>query len=429
MSNFDLEAAKVRARKVFRRRKWRRVFELVIPVTTHLGSVVTIAVAWFARTGSFKFDAAALSDWGAGLLALTVSLGGFYLIRKSLPAPSEMIVTRDELSVLLAVARSNATQSIHIVAGDLSWLADDLQSIIAIKSERPALHIYIHYDRHRVSRKEVKDIQELDRNGVRLLPHNDQSLTTRFTIIDIMDSSTHRAYTYEHARIPGVTEPRSKNQFTWKEFGPDSLVVIRAFCAIIELLRRAPVEPLRIGISGVNNVGKTSLANELRLVLSADFKVHLVPDQFRLVNDGASFDGSVAILLAELIGSEIPNDTEIVIYDRTLLDNLLFLRVRSDQDDLYREIVKPIVSVIKTYDLIIYVKRSMENFSARTSHVLARDRHRVQDMFVECFSIYDIPHREISMRLESFDTDVREAAATLSKEVRDIYQRRRIAPP
>lgn len=403
MREFDFEISRQRANQIFGRQWWQRAIQLMLPVTTHVGSLVTISVAWFARSGSFKFNLNAAQDWGVGLIAAVVAFGGIYLIRKALPSPSEITVSRDDLSALLAVTRSNATISIHIVAGDLSWLADDLESILAIKARKPALRIYIHYDRHRVSKDEVHRIDELGLRGIILRPYKNRSIIARFTLIDIEDTTSRRSFTYEHARAPTVTETRSNNPFVWREFGPDSVVVMRAFCTAIELLMDARTDPLKIGILGANNVGKTSLANALRDTLNKRFRVQLIPDQFRLVNDGASFSGSIAILLLEIIGTPIQGDVDIVIYDRTLLDNLLFLRLRTDGDDIYNEIVKQIVSAMRTFDLLVYITGTPEVLSNRTTHVLAKDRRRVQEMFDECLSTYDIPHNKITLPKDSFE--------------------------
>ena len=429
MSAFDFDAASKRASNVLRKAGYRRASLLLLPITTHLSSIATLSVAWFARGGSFQFNASAIADWGAVGLAILVGVGGIDLIRRALPPTTEMVLSRDELGDLLAVARSDADISIHIVAGDLSWLPDDLDSLIAIKTRKPSLRITVHYDRDRVAKSEVGNIETLSNKGIVLRPYTDiPTLTSRFTLIDIEDQGTTRVFTYDHARVPNALEPRGENRFLWRAFGPHSTIAISAFSTVISMLRRTQPEPIRIGISGVNNVGKTSLANALRAELSGQFKVHLIPDQFRHVSGGATVNGSIAILLSELARAPSEDDADVVIYDRTILDNLIFLRLRAQADDVYNALIKPIVTIVKSLDLIVYVKPADGAFSAGTTFVSANDRQRISEFFDECLAAYDITHQEVALGAGTFTADVRGAAQKVATTAREIYHRKRIAP-
>src|SRR5258708_34209158 len=101
--------------------------------------------------------------------------------------------------------------------------------------------------------------------------------------------------------------------------------MMRAFCTVVELLIRIPTEPLRGGISGINKVGKTSLAEELRDVLSANFNATLVADQFKIVANRTTTERCIPILLSPLTDIRASNNADVIIYYTAVLDQHLFL--------------------------------------------------------------------------------------------------------
>src|SRR5258708_6070060 len=141
---FNLDTIHGRVHAILRRSWWRRFSGLFLPLVTHIASVTSIFIVWFTRGGSFNFDILSFKDWIICFVAAALTFGGIHLIRKALPLTSEMLVSRGDLSILLTAARAEATISIHIVAGDLSWLIDDLDSLLAIKSKKQSLRLYIH---------------------------------------------------------------------------------------------------------------------------------------------------------------------------------------------------------------------------------------------------------------------------------------------
>lgn len=429
MTDFDIGAAKRRAGKVYRAGIRERLKKLVIPLAAHLGSLVTISLAWFARSGSFDFDIHSFWDWIVGSVVGLVAYNGVLLVIRALPATTELTVSRSQIQDLLAAHRSTAENSIRIVAGDLSWLDDDLASLKAIITDNPSIEIHIHYDRQRVHNNLVSQIAELDKAGVLLHPYGTPTYPrVRFTLIDKERAERTRAFTYAHSGLPPPQQDRQDHQFRWREFRPGAKILIQAFSTITELLETSSPDPIRIGISGLNNVGKTQLADHLRNSMRRRFSVRLVPDQFRVAGNGTTVEDSLVILFKELLAWSSRNGEDILIFDRTPIDNLLFLRLRAGNDTVYNAIGGAIADLAKSLDLLVFVRRSEEDFLKETTHVTGPERRAISDMFEQFFTTYDVPRREIFLQGENFDASLREAVESLSQEAAEIHHRRRISP-
>ena len=430
MPTFDFAAAKHRVRSTIGSNKLGRLKLLIVPFTTHVGSVVTIAVAWFARGGSFAFDPASPKDWGAAALAIVTAIGGIIIIRNTTVPPAEMIVTRNEVSDLLAAGRIDAERSIDIVAGDLSWLSDDLESLVELKRQKPYVRVSLYYDRHRVSAHELPQVKVLDASGITLRPYPDgsSSPSARFTLLDRTNPATVRAFVYNRIAAPPIDQQRMDNLFRWREFGPNDSVLIDSFMTILNSIEQTNPPCMSIGILGLNNVGKTTLSQKLRTLLSRNYRTRIIPDQFRLYNNGSTVEKSLEILATELLNVDKEKNADIVIYDRTPLDNLLFLRLRANDYHAFSRIAAAVDNFMETIDMIVIVRKEPEDFTTPTSYVTGSERYRVQQMFESYFQTHNLERWEVVLRKQAFLDDVDDAAEGLRDEIIRIYHERRIAP-
>src|ERR1700694_91294 len=108
----DLDLSLARAQRILNRR-WRRAFPgLLLPIAAYIASIVTISLAYFARSGRFQFEKTSLIDWIiAGVLVFVAAAGGWQIRRERRASPG-IIVNRDELTDLVTLTRHEATRSV-----------------------------------------------------------------------------------------------------------------------------------------------------------------------------------------------------------------------------------------------------------------------------------------------------------------------------
>ena len=428
MSEFDLELARSRVEGILRVGR-RKIFKkLIVPVSAHLGSIVTISVAWFMRTGSFQFSTDYWADWVIAGFLVFVACSGVRIVLDNVTVQREMTVNRAELTDLLSIARADAELSVLNIGGDLSWLQDDFLALSAVRRFKPELKFRIYYDRSRVSGKMTQLIADTYSLGIDLIPYpHPVSPSIRCMLVDREVRDNCRVYVYSHARIPTVGEPRNKHLFLWQVFGPESLFIMEGLSALVETLEATQTHPIRIGISGLNNVGKTQLSTKLRDTLDGKYRVKLFPDQFRISGSGTTVEDNYIILFSQLM-NEANGSADICIFDRTVVDNLCFLRLRSGNNNkVYQALAPKIANFIKNYDLIVHVRKSEEDFTHDSTRVTGAHRKFVGDVLDEFFSTYAIPTREIVLDVVNFHTSLEQATQDLAEEVEQIHHRKRVS--
>ena len=94
-----------------------------------------------------------------------------------------------------------------------------------------------------------------------------------------------------------------------------------------EVLSKQTKKKVYIGVSGINNIGKSSLCLELKQKYGNDLAI--IEDSFISEAKQSSFEVSLFCLLNQVldyrrIKSEQPNKT-IFLFDRTPIDNFVFL--------------------------------------------------------------------------------------------------------
>lgn len=110
----DLNESLTRARRILNSR-WRRALpNLLLPVSAYIASVTTISLAWFNRSGSFRFDKNSWLDWTFAGVLLLVLVAGAWQIWREIKHTRGITVNRDELSDLMTLARNDATHSVVI---------------------------------------------------------------------------------------------------------------------------------------------------------------------------------------------------------------------------------------------------------------------------------------------------------------------------
>lgn len=426
---FDLGQAKSRAEALARNRKIRSVRTLVLPLVAHVASIATLLGLWFMRGGSFKFSPGSWTDWTVVTLLVLALASGLRLVLAELRRPSRLTVNRSELTDLVAVSRAEAELSVVNLGGDLSWLPSDLPALRSIKISRPDLRVRVFYHRSRVPREMSPILAEAEGLGIDFVPYPEGvDPSIRCMLIDREIPDNVRLHVYRRLETPLVGQPPSRQPFIWEEFGQNSEFIISAMSAFVDALESMKPAPIKIGISGLNNVGKTTLATRLRDLISKKYSVRLVGDQFRIAGGGTSLRDNYIILLSQLM-SEVENGAEVCVFDRTSIDNLCFLRARTGADDIVYQTLAPRIAVAaERYDMIFFVERSNDGYSTPTRCLTGEERLIVHRTMSEFFTTYDIPRIGIKVDPGRFEESIEEAANRMCSNVFDLARTRRLNP-
>ena len=426
-SMFDLSEARQAVGKLRRRRRFVSLRRAVLPITAHLGSVGTIFTVYFFRVGSFAFDATSWVDWVVCAVLALVVASGLYITIRELRRSNGVIVERTELTNLLAVGRVDAETSAETLAGDLSWLEEEAPALRAVKEARPTLRITVFYDRDRVPPDLLLRVSELEDCGIELIPYPRGIVPRiRCMVVDRALPDATRACTYVRHGCEVAGVPRPRHQFEWHELSPSNTIVVSALSSMIAILRSTMTPTFRIGISGINNVGKTTCAARLRCMLQQRFTVDLIPDHFRTVGNGTELDDNSRMLFEQLADNH--SNADVCIYDRTLIDNLCFLRMRNRQNEsLYHKLAPVVASASTMLDLTVDIRAPANSPIRKTTHVSAADRKFVRRALDEFFSTYGVNRLRVEVDPDDFDASINRAVASAAERIEHVLRARKVA--
>lgn len=410
----ELDEVRNRVRALFTRLRLRGLTRLVVPITAHIAGLVTIFVAYFARTGRFEFQLKSWLDWTVVAIVSFITLSGTFLIFQGLSTPRRFIVGRSELYDLLTVARADAELSVVSLAGDLSWLEDDLKILQSLRKENPSLSVTIIYEQARVSPSVEPTIHLLQGLGIRLIPYPaGVSSALRFLVVDAEIRQNARACIY--TRLPVENLARKKQRFEWCEIRPDDPAVLSCFLALSQALQSVSVQTIRVGVTGVNNVGKTTLVRILRERLQQWHQVMVYPDEFKVRRAGTSMAQNYFVLISQaLVGNDGKSD--VAIYDRTLVDSLAFLRIRGN-DTAYRALGPTVAAAMGRFTLILDIRHIGDSYSTATTRVSAADRARLRTILDEFFELHDVQRLKIWLDPKNFQESLASAADQAVHEI------------
>ncbi len=424
---FDLSEARRAVQKVRQRQRFEGLRRAVLPVTAHVGGVATIFTVYFFRSGFFVFDVKSWIDWSVSAVLALVVASGLYISVRELRRSSGVVVDRTQLTKLLAIARVDADTSVETLAGDLSWLEEEAPALNAVKQARPTLKICVFYDRDRVPSDLLPRVGELEDTGIELIPYpRGNSPRIRCMVVDreLPDSTRLYAYVRHGTEAAGLARPQ--HQFEWQELRADQTILVSAVSSHISLLRATLTPTVHIGISGVNNVGKTTLAIRLRSILQQRYTVDLIPDHFRTVGNGTGFNENFRIQFEQLADDQ-HSKANVCIHDRTLIDNLCFIRMRNRPDEsLYHSLAPVVAPVAGELDLTVDVHAPATSPARKTTHVSAADRKFVRRALDDYFDTYGVNRVRVEVDPADFDATVDRAVAAVAEKVENLLRARKV---
>jgi hypothetical protein len=422
--SFDFDNARKRVKRIIGRAKIKNLWKSSITLASYIASLLSIFRLWFYRTGKFQFNP---NQWSDRLILILLGLLLFASIRLLITGwtgAHQDIVKRYELYDLISVALSDADTTATIFGGDLSWLAEMLPALSTLKQSRPELRLSIYYDKLRIPHEMIDLLSQLNELGVNLIPYpigTDPAI--RCLLIDKESSESSRLYIYSRHRSTPPSEGRKNHLFLWQEYGHESKAILSSVCALINTFEGISHDPIRVGICGVNNVGKTQLASALRDALLKRYAIQLVPDQFRVAHGSRDLRDTYRVVLSQLL-VQPEAGFDICIFDRTLLDNFCALLIRSKFDKKIQSISPAIASEMRKFDLLLYVKRADGDYSANTTFLSGEERGQIKKALDDFFMTYDLSTYEILLDGKIFDESLQRAVQSCIGWVNDVFRRR-----
>jgi hypothetical protein len=424
----NIEEVRARARSILKLHRFYAFRNSIIPVTAHIGSIVTIFAAWFMRTGQFNFRVNEWLDWLVLVVSLFIAFSGIRLVYFSVTTPKTITVRRSELVDLIAALRLEADESIVNFAGDLSWLTEDFETSKAIRSESPSVKMEIYYDRSRTPSSLSQLLDEYRKIGIEVIPYPDGvDPQLRCMLIDRGNANSRRMYVYTRVAAKNLGQPRCEQLFTWQQIGPTDGMGIEAVIDLISALKARRKTPILVGISGANNVGKTSIVSKAKQLISQEYSVQVIDDEFRMMARGSTKDDAYSTLCSQLVRLQSLHG-DVCIVDRTLVDNLCFLRLRDGKAEKSYSILAPrIAEIMRKFDLTFDVKRSKETFDVSTKFVSGPDRKQVREYLDDFFANFNIKTMQLTTDADKFDESVETAALAIAEAAKVALRLRRTA--
>lgn len=424
MDNFDANVAIIRAHKVLKFHKLRSYNKVILPLVSHLAAIVTIGVAWFNRAGSFKFSPESLLDW-----IMSFVLIGFasciYLIIKSFVDSGSIKVTRDQASDLVALARSEAESSFINISGDLSWLKEDYLQLKALKENKPHLKMQIYYDSGIVSAENLEIMKRLISIGIEFTPYP-HAVSSKMKCILVDRESVNHSRLFAISKIPisETVDPRDTGFRLWQAYTDRSSLTFKGVISFLDILEKAKPKPILIGISGINNVGKTTFASKLYERLRTKFNTDLVDDVFKQIQDGTSIGSNYFILFSQLKNMG-RNDAEIMIFDQTIIDTFCYLRMRTQENDtIIHNLGKEIAEVARSFDLLINLNKSYDDYSKSSQHITLAERKFMREAIEDFFKNYHIEKIDVVINGNGFNHSTEENIERITEMISEIRQKR-----
>lgn len=420
-----------------RHRKWKicNLSQLLIEpsVIAHIASVLTIISM---LPSQFKSGSWNLFIIIAGIIWI---ISGIYSMRYLFNTRRVAVVNYMELHDLLTVARYEAERSIITIGGDLSWLKKDIKTLREIKEEHPHIHIYIYYEKDKLSRDTKELVETLEcESSIKLIPYPVNMpvplIRCMVTDYDLKENGNCKIYTYPKVKWDN-TSNHEKDKFLWNEYtyqtNPN---LYNAVVSLLESLNAAPLHQVFVGISGINNTGKTSIINKCKEILDDNFTVRVIPDIFvgkDLKGDYSRENRQILLRQGEDLCEKYTE--QIIIFDRTPFDNLMYLMMREMMKskyrrdnsqikmELYMEYNRFIVTQMEKFDLLYYIQRINELSARATKKVSLKERNCVRNLYNEYWDNF-FPRDTRTFKIgDLYEEDIEKAATELAADIRHYY--------
>lgn len=364
------------------------------------------------------------------MVLVLVATSGIIIVRRDYKKVFGLIVSRLELTSFITMARIDAESSAETIAGDLSWLEEEKEILLETRKQRTGVKIKIFYDRKKVSKDKLGDIQQLEDAGVKLIPYPDgHTPALRCTILDRSSADGGRLFVYKRVFSSGENSDRSKSKFSWEVYGDRNDSLYQLTKSYINLLEDKSIgyPTVHIGITGLNNVGKSALARCLRDKLAIKYKVTLIDDRFKTHLVGTGVSDNLKIIIGHLVEKSIKS-VDICIHDRSIVDDYCFYLVRSkDEKNLGAHVSPLIAKAAERLSLSIDVRKRDENY-ASTSLVTSDERRAIRLKLDDFFKKNNLNKTEVEINHLDFTASISDVADSVLPKIIALLNLQKISP-
>jgi hypothetical protein len=423
----DLNKSLTRARRILKWRWSRALTRLLLPVSAYSASIVTISLAWFSRSGSFKFDNTSWLDWIIAGVLLLILIAGAWQIWRELKLTRGITVNRDELSDLMTLARNDASQSVVNIAGDLTWLSEDSDTLLEIKRTYPSVEFKIYFERDAIADHLRPVVDRLSQHGIRFIPYPGNfkpGFQCMLIDADLPQDKRVLATWREGGKLTGMQ--RSEQKFFWKEYTAEHRLVPDAIRSIVDLIDLWPKRPVLVGFTGINNVGKTALATAVRTRLSKKCNPVMFFDPFREATSGVSLQDNFRMMIFQLLEYNANPEADVYIFDTTAAESLCYLALRGspEGDQSYQQLAHACQDVMKRFDLVIEVQKDRDDIDNPTTYLTATDRRQIRDKLNEFYTRFGLVRDRVVIGSDHFQLSLDEQAEAISNRVLRLLDER-----
>lgn len=332
----------------------------------------------------------------------------------------EIRVKRHELRDIVAAVRLQANSSVISVVGDLSWIADEMPAFRVVKQQRPELRLCIFYDGAKVHRDMAPMLLELRRLGVELRPYPSEiNARLRCMLIDSDNRSARRVGWISHAEIPNPAVPKDEHEFFWNMAGIGEDMLLDSIQDFAETLSQLPRPALKIGIIGVNNVGKTKFTEQLKIRLNTMmFKNRIIPDIFDHVESGTSLEANHAMLTRQLIAETAGTDFDIYLFDRTSVDNYCYFCLRAEKEIL-PNLQPSVIDSARSFEFLVDIHLRDDQYPGARKHVTLEQRERVRSLLNGFLQRHSIETQPVVLDSNRFDESLNSEADRIASLIHE----------
>jgi len=318
-------------------------------------------------------------------------------------------IKRHQLRDFIASERSQASHSATSLGGDLSWVREELPALQAVRASNPTVRLRIFYDRTGIARSMLPILQQLRNLDIELRPYPaGTTLNFRSMLIDETDANERRVVWYTRGKTPSPQTPNDEHPFFWHKAGADAAFIVDAISALVATFDALPRQPFRVGVCGVNNVGKTALVIGLqRFLETRRLQVNVIRDVFRDMGTGIDLERNYAMLMAQLKAEASGASCDVLIFDRTAIDNYAFLQMRQGHGAQQESALHTqVVSTARGLDMLLDVHPKSRTYTTPTRHVTAEQRSSIRVILDRFLKSHQLPTEPVVLDPEAFNASL-----------------------